>query len=112
MSTPSLRAYMSPEHVAALCKLAEGEHHGALKPMLAGMGGMAVGSLAGVGASHLANEAYKHFKGTPIPKKYILTAAPIIGGALGLAYNMAQAHQREAMRHDEAPDDKSKRRVP
>jgi hypothetical protein len=118
MRAPTLFSYLSPEEVGSLCKLAEeaapkrSKLH-ALKPMLAGAAGMGVGTLAGVGASHLGNEVYKHFKGHSIPSRALLAAAPVVGGGLGLAYNLAQAHQMEAIRRElEDRNDKPQRRVP
>lgn len=116
MNAPTLFSYLSPENAASICKLAEAEPQkkpSALKPILAGVLGMGAGTLAGAGSAHLANKAYKHFKGQNIPLPYLAAAAPIIGGALGLAYNLAQAHQIEELRRAaEHPDHKSDGRVP
>ena len=110
MRTPTLFSYLPREAAMALCKLAEGEQKKPhpLSPILAGVLGMGAGTLAGAGAAHLTNEAYKHFKGKDIPVPYLAAAAPIIGGGLGLAYNLAQAHQMEQLRRAaENPDHKS-----
>ena len=103
MSLPNLFSYLSPHEAAALCKLAEEQAPAAgkvraLKPILAGVAGMGLGTLAGAGAGHYANEIYKHYKGQNIPAKALVAAAPIVGGGLGLAYHLAQAHQMEEMR--------------
>lgn len=109
MNAPTLFSYLPREEAVALCKLAEGEKKPhPLKPILAGMLGMGAGTLAGAGAAHLANEGYKKFGpagNTGIPHSALMYAAPIIGGGLGLAYNLAQAHQMEQLRRaSEDPD--------
>jgi hypothetical protein len=113
-----LFSYLPREEAAALCKLAEDEAQPKpqqpkphpLKPMLAGVLGMGAGTLAGAGAAHLANEGYKKFGppgNTGIPHSALMYAAPVIGGGLGLAYNLAQAHQMEQLRRaSEDPDHK------
>jgi len=118
MRAPTLFSYLSEEEGSALCKLAEEDSPAkrkmrAMGPLLAGVAGMGTGTLAGFGAVQLANKAYKHFAGKNIPAAVLLAGAPIVGGGLGLAYNLAQAHQMEAMRRElEGADNKSDRRVP
>lgn len=116
MSTPTLFAYLPKEEAAALCKYAEGEKKkpSKLAPVLKAVAGMGLGTLAGAGAGHYGNELYKHFSGGKnIPAPYLMAAAPIIGGGLGLAYNLAQAHQIEEMRRaSEGSDDQPSGRIP
>ena len=93
--TPTLFAYLPREAAIALCKLAEGEPK---KPahILSEALGIGIGTLAGHGAANLGEAAYKHFSGgKPIPTRALMYAAPIVGAGLGLAYNMAKAHQLE-----------------
>ena len=109
MSLPTLFSYLLPEEATALCKFANEEpkkkRPSALRPILAGVAGTGLGTLAGAGAAHLGNAAVKHFTGKNIPIPYLAAAAPIIGGAAGLAYHMAQSHQLEEMRRAaESPD--------
>jgi hypothetical protein len=116
MTTPSLFSYLPAGDAAALCKLAEGEvkkHVRAAGSLLAAPLGMGVGTLAGFGAGQLANKAYKHVTGGDIPHALTLAALPVLGGGLGLAYNLAQARQVEAMRDAlESSDNKPGGRVP
>lgn len=103
MNTPTLLSYLSLEEVVSICKLAEAppapeQKPHPIKPILAGALGMGAGTLAGFGGAHLANKAYKHFSGKDIPNPYLMAAVPILGGGLGMAYNLAQAHQMEQMR--------------
>lgn len=78
------------------------------KAVLGGTAAFGVGTLAGAGAAHLGNKLYGKLTGKQnIPSGYLSAAAPIIGGGLGLAYNLAQAHQLEVMRRAiETPDNK------
>jgi hypothetical protein len=118
MNAPTLFSYLPKEAAEALCKYAEEEQKpkrpSRLMPILKGVAGMGLGTLAGAGAGHYGNEVYKHFSGGKnIPSSYLMAAAPIIGGGLGLAYNLAQAHQLEEMRRaSEGSDDKPGGRVP
>jgi hypothetical protein len=111
--TPTLFSYLPEEAAVQLCKMAEEapkKRPNPLGPIAAGALGMGVGTLAGFGGAHAVNAIYKHTSGKSIPIPYLTAAAPIIGGGLGLAYNLAQAHQIEAMRHAaESPDDKPRR---
>ncbi len=110
MKAPTLFAYLPEAAAVALCKLAEGEKKPKpsllAHPMVTSALGMAAGTLAGAGAAHLTNAAFKHFKGKDIPVPFLHAAAPVVGAGLGLAYNLAQAHQMEALRHAaESSDD-------
>lgn len=90
--------YLPRDVAIALCKLAEGEVP-ARKPhnMLHEAIGMGIGTLAGGGAAHYGNELYKHVTGNKggIPIPHLMVAGPVIGAGLGLAYNMAKAHELE-----------------
>jgi hypothetical protein len=116
MSTPTLFAYLPRKEAEALCKMAEGEAKKNLRAagtLLAAPVGMGVGTLAGFGAGQLANKAYRHVTGSDIPPALTLAALPMLGGGLGLAYNMAQARQVEAMRNAlEGSDNKPGGRLP
>ena len=115
MSTPSLFSYLPREVAEALCKTASEakKKTRSLGPIAAGILGMGAGTLAGAGLAHLGNKAVKHYTGKNIPVPYLAVAAPVLGAGLGLAYNLAQAHQLEEMRRAlEAPDHGPKRRVP
>lgn len=106
MNAPTLFSYLPREVAETLCKLAEdaGTKPSALKPILAGAAGIGLGTLAGAGAAHLSNKLYKHYSGKDIPVPHLLAAAPVLGAGLGLAYNLAHAHQIEAMRKANSPD--------
>jgi hypothetical protein len=99
MMAPTLFAYMPREAAIALCKLAEGAAPTpAQKPssILNEALGMGIGTLAGQGAASFGEAAYKHFSGgKSVPLKHLMYAAPVVGAGLGLAYNMAKAHQLE-----------------
>jgi hypothetical protein len=116
--TPTLFAYLPREVAVALCKLAEGESPQPVsKPssMLNEALGMGIGTLAGQGLASFANSAYKHITKDPqgIPIKSIMYAAPVVGAGLGLAYNMAKAHQlEETQRAVEGSHNQPERRVP
>lgn len=95
-----LSDYLPAEEAAAIYKFAEaenGESKNKLKSVLKGALGMGVGTLAGFGASHLADKAYQHYTGQPIPSKALLAAVPILGGGLWLAYNLAQTAQQKEL---------------
>jgi hypothetical protein len=114
MSTPTLFDYLPREAAEMLCKLAEGkEPPSAMKSMARAAAGMGVGTLAGIGLAHGIDKTYQHFAGRRIPAEYLFAAAPVIGGGLGLAYNLAQAHQLEEMKRAlEATHDGPAGRVP
>ena len=62
---------------------------------------MGTGTLAGVGAGVLANKAFQAITKKPggIPSQYLMAAAPVLGAAFGLAYNLAKAKEMEQMTH-------------
>ncbi len=106
MNLPTLFSYLPEADAVALCKMAEASSlpptptRDSIKPMLAGALGLGAGTLAGVATAHLANKAYKAFSGKNIPMHpYVGAVVPVLGAGLGLAYNLAQAHQMEAMRN-------------
>jgi hypothetical protein len=113
MRAPTLFELLPQQHAEALCKLAEEESKAkrygraaatfVVPPAL----GMGVGMLAGAGAGHLAGKAYEKITKKRVPHSALLSAAPYLGGGLGLAYNLAQARHMEAMRRAlESPDNK------
>lgn len=66
------------------------------KPYVAGIAGTAVGTLAGAGALHLADQAHQRFKGTPLPLP-ARAIMPLAGGAAGLLYHLASQRQAEEL---------------
>ena len=115
---PTLLEYLPADDARAILKLAEVDDESVnkrrLKAVLKGVAGMGLGTLAGAGAAHYADKAVKHFTGKPIPHTTLLTAAPILGAGLGLAYNLAQGQQQKEMsqRVGEGSHDSSERSVP
>lgn len=65
----------------------------ALKNIAGGLGGVAIGSLAGLGGMQVADALHKHFRGRPIGSPEIAVAAPLVSAALGMTYNMWQQRQ-------------------
>jgi hypothetical protein len=100
MNTPSLVDYLSFDDAKSICKLAADENDWKRKLKVMGTGalGLATGTLAGAGGAHLANKAYNHINGTDIPYPYLMAALPVLGGGLGLLYNMAKARELEEMK--------------
>jgi len=115
---PTLLDYLPSDDARAILKLAEADEESAnkrrLKAVLKGVGGMGLGTLAGAGVAHYADKAVQHFTGKPIPHSTLLTAAPILGAGLGLAYNLAQGQQQKEMsqRVGEGSHDSPERGVP
>jgi hypothetical protein len=102
MRAPVLHAFL--DELEKIAEEAAKKPH-PLAPLLGGAAAFGLGTLAGGGAGMLADKAYKHYTGKRIPLPYLAAAAPVIGGGLGLAYNLAQAHQMEQMRRAaEDPD--------
>lgn len=116
MRTPSIFDYLPRAAAEMICKTAMSEAQRmtrGLGPIAGGALAIGAGTLAGAGAAHLGNQAYKHFSGKNIPIPYLAAAAPVLGAGLGLAYNLAQAHQLEEMRRAlEAPNHKPAGSVP
>jgi hypothetical protein len=119
MRAPTLFELLPRAHAEQLCKLAEEQGrvkkylHAAANLVVPPIVGMGMGTLAGFGAGHLANKVYEKATGSGIPHAGVLSALPILGGGLGLAYNLAQARQMEAMRRAlESPHNNSDRSVP
>lgn len=115
---PTILDYLPADDARAILKLAEADEESAnkrrLKSVLKGVAGMGLGTLAGAGAAHYADKAFQHFTGKPIPTTTLLTAAPILGAGLGLAYNLAQAQQQKEMnqRVGEGTHHNSERSIP
>ena len=114
MSLPSIFNYLHDEEVQALFKLAEEKKpKSALRALGEAALGAGVGTAGGVLAGHLGNKLYKRLTGTEIPSPALLSALPVIGGAMGVAYNLARARQLEEMRHElQTPHDPAGGRVP
>jgi hypothetical protein len=81
-----------------------------LKTILQEVGGMGLGTLAGAGTAHYLEKAHRHFtsspelpQGKPFSPAVLLTAAPILGAGLGLAYNMAKSRQQKQLPPDLPP---------
>ena len=103
MSLPTLFSYLPREDAEAICKLATGDSDAdkktrAMGPVLAGVLGTGVGTMAGVGLGHLGNKAIRALTGKNIPPAVLYGAIPLLGAGAGLAYNLAQAHQVEEMK--------------
>jgi hypothetical protein len=93
-----LSDYLPAEDAVALYKFAEDtEDKKRIKTVLKGALGMGVGTLAGRGAAHYADQLYRHYAGKPIPSKALLAAVPVLGGGLGLAYNLAHTAQQKEL---------------
>ena len=119
MRAPTLFELLPRVHAEQLCKLAEEQGkvkkylHAAANLVVPSVVGMGMGTLAGAGAGHLANKVYEKATGSGIPHSGVLASLPILGGGLGLAYNLAQARQMEAMRRAlEGPNNSSGGSVP
>ena len=111
MSLPTLFEYLPYEQAAALTKLAEDPHSTPAPtapkakklPSIPGMIarnalGMGAGMGAGFGASMLAKKIYEKVEGKPIPHGFLLPAASMVGGGLGLAYSLYRTHEQEEIR--------------
>lgn len=86
---------------------------GVAKAMGTGLLGFATGSLAGVGSAYLADKWYEAATGKKIPLTALHAAAPILGGAAGIAYNLYQAKQQEELRRALASkSDRPQGRIP
>ncbi len=68
-----------------------------LKVLGKGMAGFGVGTLAGVGAAHLADKAHQHFTGAPISGTTLHRALPLVGAASHMAYTIYKAREAEEM---------------
>ena len=114
MKTPSITEYLSKSEVESLCKMASPEEKPdwGKRARIVGSGllGMAGGTVAGYGAGKLLDLLH----GTPIPKAHLNLAAPLVGGAAGLAYNLYKARELEELKRavKQNPDDKSEGRLP
>lgn len=65
----------------------------------AGTLGFGAGTAIGLGGAHLANMATKRMSGSGIPKSLLYGAAPLLGGAAGIAYAVHKAKEQEAIRN-------------
>lgn len=98
----TLFSYLPAEDAVAICKLAElsepEKQKRSIRPMVNAAVGFGAGTLAGYGGGKLLDAASRHFTGKEIPAKYLAPATAVLGGGLGLAYNMAQAHYMEELK--------------
>jgi hypothetical protein len=104
MSLPSIFEYL-PEQAVTLCKFAEEERRppaaragNVLKTIGTGLLGFGAGSLAGAGSAMLVDKWHEAATGQKIPTNTLYKAAPFIGGAMGLAYNLYKAQELEELR--------------
>jgi hypothetical protein len=63
-----------------------------------GLLGFGAGSLAGVGSAMLADKWHEAATGQKIPTSTLYKVAPLVGGAMGLAYNVYKAKELEELR--------------
>lgn len=120
MTIPTLFSYLPFEEAVALCKYAAGseveegptveptpppppapaaEKPSILKTLGAHAAGFGLGTAGGFAGAALANKGYQYANGGKnIPLPYLLAAAPVVGGGLGLAYTLAKAHEQEELR--------------
>lgn len=120
MSLPSIFEYL-PDQAVLLCKVAEvaearssgQKARSVAKTVGAGLLGFGTGSLAGAGAGMLLDKAHQAVTGQQVPLGMLAKAAPLVGGAMGLAYNVYKAQELEEMRRALASKpDQSQGRIP
>lgn len=122
MNAPSIYEYL-PEHAEALWKFAETakpEREPAKRPLAhavkafgGGLASMAVGNLAGLGASMLGARLYERATGKKIQFENLAIPAAVLGTGLGLAHRMYKAHELEELQHAwKSHRNKSKRSDP
>lgn len=118
MSLPSIFEYM-PDQARLLCKVAEElespgkKVQNVAKTMGSGLLGFATGSLAGAGGAYLLDKWHEAATGQKIPVSTLYKAAPLVGGAMGLAYNIYKARELEELRRALAnKSDQPQGRVP
>lgn len=104
MSLPSIFEYL-PEQARLLCKVAEeleptpGQKlRNVAKTVGTGLAGFGAGSLAGAGSAMLLDKWHEAATGQKIPISTLYKTAPIVGGAMGLAYNIYKAKELEELR--------------
>lgn len=68
------------------------------KVLGAGMGGMALGGAAGLGAAYLADKLHQHARGTPVPSSYIYPGVAVGGLALSALMAYKQLKEQQLMR--------------
>ena len=97
----TLSIFECPEHAEQIMKIAENSKGSIAKQRLNIMGkgllGLGAGAATGVGASVLAAKLYETQKGHPIPQSFLLRAAPFVAGAMGMAYGIHKAHEKEEL---------------
>jgi hypothetical protein len=98
--SPAVLSYL-PEHAAFFRKIA-GREDGepprrplghALKTVGGGLAGFGAGTLAGYGAGELA----ARLSGGRIPPSAVAIAAPTVGGAMGVFYNLYKQKELEEL---------------
>lgn len=120
MSLPSIFEYL-PEQAQYLCKAAAAQQEptpaqragGVAKTVGTGLLGFGAGSLAGAGGAMLLDKWHEAATGQKIPNSALRTAAPLVGGAMGLAYNIYKARELEELRRVlESKSDRPQGRIP
>lgn len=71
---------------------------GVAKTIGTGLAGFGAGSLAGAGGALLLDKWHEAATGQKIPLSTLYKTAPIVGGAMGLAYNIYKARELEELR--------------
>src|SRR5262245_48081446 len=66
----------------------------AVKHIGAGALGFGAGTAAGLGLAELASRTY----GGPVPRRLLLTAAPVLATGAGIAYSLHKSREAEALR--------------
>jgi hypothetical protein len=103
---PTIFDYLPTSDAQTICKMAEDESRAkrTLKSILSEVGGMGLGTLAGAGAAHYIDKAHQHLTKSPqfpqgksFSPSLLLSAAPILGAGMGLAYNLAKARQQKEL---------------
>lgn len=107
---PCLISYLSPVVVAGLCKAAEAKKEEpkpdwAKRSRIVGAGLLGVG--LGTASGYLAGKLVNHIQ--PISSPHLQIAAPLLGGAAGLAYSLYKAREMEELKRavKPSPDDES-----
>jgi len=99
MSLPSLFDYLSEADALTIMKLAEGEKKprdpSILGAFVKGSLMMGAATAASFGTLQLAKKVYEKTQGKPIPTKFLVPAAALLGAGMGFAYPTYKAHELE-----------------
>lgn len=113
LATRTIRALREEKTAEEVERTPREKALGATKSLGTGLLGFTTGSLAGVGGAYLLDKAYEASTGNKIPLSALHVAAPILGGAAGIAYNLYQAKQQEELRRALASkSDRPQGRIP